>query len=1059
MYICNVKLKNMRKRFYKLIVTSFLAFGSFSAGASVVYVRAAGESGDGKSWETAFTDLHQALDASVAGDEIWIAEGLYKPVRIVDSRVANSRGFTIKDGVSIYGGFAGTETDRTQRELVAGGKPWEFVHETILDGNDDVPDVWEREITPGTTYRHTWKKDDTNQIPGTDKNATHLLYQSARIVNHTVIDGLTVRGGNANAHRVKTCGGAIYAIGNVSINACRFYENSCWLRNEVLDVINALGGAVYLNGTDDASVVNCHFARNYSNSSYSQGLGGGLFAQNAKVEGCLFEDCVGEDGGGAAYIIGGQTTGCEAYHSYASAGGGFYVVGVLNSAEQVLAQAQMSDITVADCQGLNGGGIYVDLGATLTHAKVYSCKADATEFGDQLGGHGGGIFVQGGSVFGCVAYNNMAYLGAGLCIRAGKVANCTLQHNADRNADPAVSNLAEWPDTGMLKNVVNTIGNPDAEMSNFLAPSAFTGLAQDSGQLAQLAQASWELAPGSSFIDAGVSTEGQESTDMAGNPRVAGSSIDVGAYEFRDERELANAVLTFDGQKESIILRLMTIDGNLRFRVGSAIYTVSNAQPNVNKAVEVPLEGSNCIEILAPGLSRLNVSEQGLTKIDVTAAPQLTILQVGTNALTALDVSKNTMLTGIYAENNNIASLDLTNNKALRVLQIFSNKLSGTLDLSAMDDLSSVDIDNNSVTALILPRHSKLVEVNCEGNKLTSLDIAGRTGLRDVNLYDNKVTALDLTGLVALEALYAGNNAIAEVKGLDGCKVLETLNISGNRLTEIDLSGVTALTGLYLYDNELTSLDISANNEIAWMNVNNNHIAALDISHLSNLRLLHACGNEISELDLSNSPYCQQLTVADNRLATLDVSKQTALYWLKADGNELSDIDLSANTYLSLLEIGRNKLTTLDVSKNTMLRRIAAEENSLSALDIAGLAQLCGLEIQGNNMETDAIDAVIAALPDVTGQEPLAGSEWISILNISDMPGTSAADVAAAQQKGWRVTATSGIDSPEAEINAEVVAVSYWSLTGQRLERPAGICIARFTLADGSTVARKIRVK
>lgn len=57
--------------------------------------------------------------------------------------------------MSIYGGFAGTETAKAERAVKAGGRPWEMVNETILDGDDDVADVWEREITAGTTYRNT----------------------------------------------------------------------------------------------------------------------------------------------------------------------------------------------------------------------------------------------------------------------------------------------------------------------------------------------------------------------------------------------------------------------------------------------------------------------------------------------------------------------------------------------------------------------------------------------------------------------------------------------------------------------------------------------------------------------------------------------------------------------------------------------------------------------------------------------------------------------------------------------------------------------------------------
>lgn len=1045
----------------RIAAIAAMAAAGLSADAAVRYVKAGAEGGDGMSWSTATGDLQAAIDASQSGDEVWIAAGTYKPTLLTNDKVANSRSFVLKDGVSLYGGFAGTESSREERAVKAGGRAWEMVNETVLDGDDETADVWEREITAGTTYRHTWKKGDNNQIPGTDNNATHVLYQPEVIRTHTVIDGLTVKGGNANNHKVKVCGGGIYAQGNVSINACRIYENSCYLRLEGL--INALGGGIYLNGAGDASVTNCHFARNYANSSYTQGMGGGLYAQNVKVEGCLFEECVGEDGGGAVYQSGGSLKNCDIRTSYGSAGGGLYTIGVLDQNENVQYPATVENVTVADCQGLNGGGMFVYTGSTVTHARVWDCKADASEFGSELGGSGGGIFIQGGTALGCVVYNNMAFRGAGVCLRKGTLVNSTVQHNANRKADPAVSNIAEWPDTEGEATISNCIGNPDADAANFTAPSAFTGLAADAAQKSALAGADWSLAAGSAFIDAGTAATGlQEQTDMAGNPRVMGNGIDVGAYEYVAEMG-ANAMLTFDGKQESVIIRFTISEGDIKFVVGDDTYTPSNVTPNNQKGVELPLNGATRIAIYADGLTRLNIDGQGLTAVELRNAPQLNMLQLPNNALTALDVTANTQLRGIYASNNAISSLDLSKNKALRVLQVPGNKIAGTLDMREMTALSSVDIDNNNVEELLLPTHSLLVEVNCEDNALTSIDIAGRSGLRDINLYGNRVTKLDLTGLGALEDLYAGNNEITEVKGLADCKVIETLNVSGNRLTSIDISVAPTITGLYLYNNELTSLDISGNPNIAWMNISDNHIGALDLSKLTNLSLLHANNNEIAELDLSHSPRCTQLTVGNNKLTSLDVSKLTSLYWLKADGNALTSLDVTPCGYLSLLECGRNKLTSLDISKNTYLRRLAAEENMLTSLDIAANKDLCGIALQGNAMESAAINAMIGQLIDVSEMEPVAGSEWITMLDISSMPGTYGADIAAAQAKGWNVTADSGSGIDDINLDgADIVAVSYYTLSGVALgtEAPAAGCyIARITLADGRTVARKYFVK
>ena len=63
----------------------------------------------GESWEDAFTKLQDALDIA-AGAEIWVAEGVYYP----DEGTGQTDGdrtatFQLKQGVTIYGGFDGTE--------------------------------------------------------------------------------------------------------------------------------------------------------------------------------------------------------------------------------------------------------------------------------------------------------------------------------------------------------------------------------------------------------------------------------------------------------------------------------------------------------------------------------------------------------------------------------------------------------------------------------------------------------------------------------------------------------------------------------------------------------------------------------------------------------------------------------------------------------------------------------------------------------------------------------------------------------------------------------------
>lgn len=62
--------------------------------------------------------------------------------------------------------------------------------------------------------------------------------------------------------------------------------------------------------------------------------------------------------------------------------------------------------------------------------------------------------------------------------------------------------------------------------------------------------------------------------------------------------------------------------------------------------------------------------------------------------------------------------------------------------------------------------------------------------------------------------------------------------------------------------------------------------------------------------------------------------------------------------------------------------------------------------MHGNLLDKQQIDMVISALPDVSDVEVNYNNKaFARKLNISNMPGTSSADVASALAKGWEVTA------------------------------------------------------
>ncbi|HEY3269222.1 MAG TPA: choice-of-anchor Q domain-containing protein [Armatimonadota bacterium] len=92
-------------RFPCLIITA-LVCSAASSSARVLRVnpKATGSTHDGAAWNTAYLKVQDAVGASAAGDEIWVAAGAYPET------------VTIGSSVSLYGGFAGTETLRDLRK-------------------------------------------------------------------------------------------------------------------------------------------------------------------------------------------------------------------------------------------------------------------------------------------------------------------------------------------------------------------------------------------------------------------------------------------------------------------------------------------------------------------------------------------------------------------------------------------------------------------------------------------------------------------------------------------------------------------------------------------------------------------------------------------------------------------------------------------------------------------------------------------------------------------------------------------------------------------------------
>ena len=99
------------------------------------YVRPGG-TGSGTSWDDAAGNIQAMIDDLADNNpqqlpgEVWVARGEYEPQSYVISGMNYSASFRMRSGISVYGGFAGDEASKTEREK--GAMPWQYDNETIL---------------------------------------------------------------------------------------------------------------------------------------------------------------------------------------------------------------------------------------------------------------------------------------------------------------------------------------------------------------------------------------------------------------------------------------------------------------------------------------------------------------------------------------------------------------------------------------------------------------------------------------------------------------------------------------------------------------------------------------------------------------------------------------------------------------------------------------------------------------------------------------------------------------------------------------------------------------
>lgn len=468
------------------------------AATTVIYVTPGG-AGDGSSWANA-TDLIAALNNATPGVgetvELWVAAGTYTPTTTdPDLRTAT---FTLKEGVAIYGGFAGTETQLSQRNWVT--------NVVTLSGDIGTP----------------------------DDNADNSYHVVTGGVSGATLDGVTITGGKADGGNPHGNGGGVYNYSGSPILTNVFISG-----NEA----NWGGGGIYTaNGGSDPILTNVTLSGN------TAAYGGGIAIQygSPKLFNTRISDNTASSGGGGGMAnMGGSpklTNVIISGNHAATTGGGMYSENGMYSESPTLTNVSFSSNTSREGGGLfiwsgspkltnvrlsgnsasSGGGLFNNTDSSPTLTNVVISGNSATTGGGLFNNSGSSLQLINGTLSGNSATTGGGMLNAGNT--SAEIRNSILWGNTAPNApdisatDPItityslVKGTTPYTGTGNL--------NADPLFVAAVPPAPSTG-----GDL--------RLQAASPAIDAGDNTVVTTPTDLDDRPRIVNSTVDMGAYEYQ----------------------------------------------------------------------------------------------------------------------------------------------------------------------------------------------------------------------------------------------------------------------------------------------------------------------------------------------------------------------------------------------------------------------------------------------------------------------------------------------------------------------------------------------
>jgi hypothetical protein len=523
----------------RFVVIAIIGLWSVSTvSAAILYVDdSATGANNGTSWQDAYLYLPDALAEALSGDEIRVAQGVYRPDQsaYLDGLIEGDRdvSFQLKNGVILRGRYAGCGTpDPDQRAI----ERCATILTGDLAGNDiEVADAADLLAEP------TRDENSRNVVTATDCD------------NTAVIDGFTITGGNANGPaEAQKYGGGICS-GMPTISNCTIIGNSADIG----------GGGIYLYYDAQGLITDCIVAHNAAPT------GGGIYGCTVLSNCVINANAATMYSGGGVYLGQGcdtTVTDCTFSNNSAVTYGGGVMLGVSGSTP-IFTRC----VFIANSVDGSGGAVASDGCTCGAYPEFHQCTFAA----NTANASGGAVYSFGYSLptlLSCLLTGNHSGTNGGAFSHgwgAGSyIANCTIAHNTA--ADTAGGIFYDDSYSWQLKMVANCIiwGNSGEASQKLqdqqifaLGPSNIpsvsysciegwsgmggTGSVGDTAQNPKFIDAdgpddlpgneddNLRLQQDSPCINHGTNEHVPTgSEDLDGNSRVLNGLVDMGAYEY-----------------------------------------------------------------------------------------------------------------------------------------------------------------------------------------------------------------------------------------------------------------------------------------------------------------------------------------------------------------------------------------------------------------------------------------------------------------------------------------------------------------------------------------------